>query len=99
MFNIRSAIKTRPAFYFTIAVYLILNACANPVMPTGGPKDTTPPKILKSNPRDRSTNFKSNKIEIEFNEYVKLNTGNNKILVSPPMKEAPEYKLSGKKLI
>lgn len=99
MLNIRSAITARPAFYFTIAVYLILNACANPVMPTGGPKDSTPPKILKTTPRDRSINFSSNKIEIEFNEYVKLNTGSNKILVSPPMKETPVYKLKGKSLI
>lgn len=68
-------------------------------MPTGGPKDSTPPKILKTTPRDRSINFSSNKIEIEFNEYVKLNTGSNKILVSPPMKETPVYKLKGKNLI
>lgn len=68
-------------------------------MPTGGPKDSTPPKILKTTPRDRSINFSSNKIEIEFNEYVKLNTGSNKILVSPPMKETPVYKLKGKSLI
>ncbi len=68
-------------------------------MPTGGPKDSTPPKILKTTPRDRGINFSSNKIEIEFNEYVKLNTGSNKILVSPPMKETPVYKLKGKSLI
>ena len=68
-------------------------------MPTGGPKDSTPPKILKTTPRDRSINFNSNKIEIEFNEYVKLSTGSNKILVSPPMKETPVYKLKGKSLI
>ncbi len=99
MLNIRSAFSARPAFYLTIAVYLILNACANPVMPTGGPKDSTPPKIIKTIPRDRSINFNSNRIEIEFNEYVKLNTGSNKILVSPPMKENPVYKLKGKSLV
>ena len=73
--------------------------CANVVSPSGGPKDTTPPIVLQSSPENQSTNFSEKEIHITFDEYVTLNNPNNNILISPPLENNPEYKLSGKSLI
>lgn len=73
--------------------------CANVVSPTGGPKDKVPPIVLQSAPENKSTNFNNKEIHITFDEYVTLNNPNANIMISPPMEQIPEYKLSGKSLI
>lgn len=73
--------------------------CANVVSPTGGPKDKVPPIVLQSTPENKSTNFNNKEIHITFDEYVTLNNPNSNIMISPPMEQVPEYKLSGKSLI
>ena len=90
--------------YLLFCVGLLLmafcnNRCANAVMPTGGPKDTTPPKVAKSMPENNSTGFQGKKIEISFDEYVTLENATQNILVSPPLKEKPDAKLIGKTLV
>ena len=57
---------------FLIVTFLLLQSCANMLAPTGGQKDITYPKIVKSYPENYSKNFKGKKIEIEFNEYIVL---------------------------
>src|SRR5690606_24045438 len=52
-----------------IAVLLIAG-CANPVPPTGGPADSTPPEIRTSMPADQATRVSANDLRIEFSEYV-----------------------------
>jgi len=74
-------------------------SCANIVTPTGGPKDITPPKVTKSNPSDKGTNFSARTISIDFDEFVKLKDAFKQVTVSPYMKELPELKLRGKSLI
>jgi len=51
---------------------LLLWGCANVVPPSGGPKDTSPPKVVYVEPGNRSTNFKGNKIVILFDEYIQI---------------------------
>ena len=51
---------------------LLLWGCANVVPPSGGPKDTSPPKVVYVEPGYRSTNFKGNKIVILFDEYIQI---------------------------
>lgn len=78
----------RNAFqYVLIACYsLLLVACAQIVPLTGGPKDTTAPKPIseKINPTNGSTNFQGNTIAIPFDEYIKLDNANEKIILIPP---------------
>ncbi|MEI6455162.1 MAG: Ig-like domain-containing protein [bacterium] len=73
--------------------------CANPVTPEGGPKDLTPPKVLACDPPNFSTRFKENTIHIEFDEFVNLKNPVTDILVSPPFKNAPDYRLRGKSVV
>ena len=86
-------------FYFFITGVLFTASCAKIVVPTGGPKDVTPPKILQSIPENFSVNFKQNKIVVKFDEYFQLKNLNKELLVSPPLKEQPRIRISGKKFI
>lgn len=87
-------------FCFGLLLVALCNQrCANVSLPTGGPKDTKPPKVAKSVPENNSTGFQGRKIEISFDEYVTLENATQNILVSPPLKEKPDAKLMGKTLV
>jgi len=73
--------------------------CANPVSPTGGPLDETPPQVVISVPPNYSTFFSRKRITLTFDEFVKLKNPNQQVLISPPFKNRPTYKLRGKTLI
>ena len=67
-------------------------------MPSGGPRDTTPPKIFKTYPENNTTNFSDNKIILYFDEFVELNQPLNNISLSPYTKAKPEASIVGKKV-
>lgn len=80
-------------------VPLLLLRCANVVAPTGGPKDTTPPKVKEALPANGNTDFVGKKIELTFDEYVTLTNAKQEVLFSPPIAEKPDVKLSGKTVV
>lgn len=86
---------------YSIALCLLLTAagCAIRVAPTGGTKDTAAPVLLKASPDTFATNFNSNTIEFEFDEYYQLNDLTNRLVISPPMEKPPIPKIKGKRLI
>ncbi|WP_338039126.1 Ig-like domain-containing protein [Maribacter litopenaei] len=63
--------------------------CARKGTPTGGPKDITPPVLLRAEPENMSINFKGNKIRLYFDELVKLEKVQEQLIVSPPLKYQP----------
>lgn len=78
----------------------LLHSCANRgAGPQGGPKDTIPPRILKSIPERGILNFNKQKIEILFDEIVLLEKMHEKVIVSPPQKTNASIKAYGKKVI
>lgn len=79
-------------------ILLLLWSCAKPVAPTGGPKDVEPPVITRSIPENGSTNFKGNEIVITFNEFINLKDINSQLIISPPVREIPEFRIRGKNL-
>lgn len=80
-------------------IAFLTQQCANPVMPQGGPKDNTPPEIIGETPVNGSVLFNKKSIEIQFNEYVKLVDAAKNILISPPMRKSPEYKIRHKSVV
>ena len=93
--------KTRYGFIVAsmLIAIMLLQCCANMVTPSGGPKDTTPPKVTEANPANHSTNFNTRKIELTFDEYVTLENANQNVLVSPPLTSKPDIKLNNKTLV
>ncbi|WP_338732560.1 Ig-like domain-containing protein [Mangrovimonas cancribranchiae] len=73
-----------------IVCLLLMANCANRGRPTGGPKDVTPPEIVRATPKNFSTNFEGNEIRIYFNEFIKVNNIQKQLIISPPIEPAPE---------
>ena len=78
---------------------LILFSCAQVVSPTGGERDTTPPVVIREFPENQSTLFKSNEIEITFDEYIQLNNISEELTISPPLDYQPNVRLKGKTIV
>lgn len=74
---------------FIVFFSILVTGCAKRGTITGGTKDTIPPMIVNSLPKNFSTEFKGNFIKINFNEYIKIKDINKQLIVSPPMKNAP----------
>ncbi len=81
------------AFFFL--VIMTVWQCARRGNPSGGPKDITPPVLVKTDPENLTINFDENTIRLYFDEYIKLNDVQNQLIVSPPLKYPPELKPLG----
>ena len=78
---------------------IITYSCASMGTPDGGPYDEMPPKFVGSSPQLRAVNVKSQKFELEFDEFIKLEKASEKVIISPPQMEQPEIKVVGKKVV
>ena len=77
---------------------LLLVACASIGNPDGGIYDEIPPRVVSSSPADRSTGNTSRKMQILFNEFIKLENANEKVIVSPPQLEPANIRADGKRV-
>ena len=84
--------KTYRLLYIPIVFLFLLSFtdCAKKGRPSGGLRDTIAPVILRSAPENFTTNFKNNEIRITFDEFIKLKDISKELIVSPPLKYAPE---------
>lgn len=73
---------------------LLFYSCANIQPPSGGPPDTTPPEILETFPKNRTTNFNETKIQLKFNKYMNKNSVIENLHIQPLIKT--EFDWSGK---
>lgn len=76
--------------------FLIIHGCANQLPPGGGEEDKTPPKIVGSNPKQGTTNFKGDRIEIRLSEYVDRRSFQDAFRISPPVQGEIEFDWRGK---
>jgi uncharacterized protein (DUF2141 family) len=84
---------------FWAAGFLLMFSCANPITPTGGPKDIIPPKIESASPPNRSTMQQPDKIVVKFDEYIALDNPVQNITISPPLDGNPEFLQKGKSIV
>ena len=86
-------IKTGLSFLLLYSVVIlgvvVHYGCANIVPPTGGPKDTIPPRLVSALPVDSVKHFAEKKIILTFNEYVDGKDLRTELLVSPVPKVDP----------
>src|SRR5215217_20485 len=93
--NLSSIFRFFIASVFAIALFY---GCASIQQPQGGPRDITPPEVLKMTPVNKTVNFKAPKIIIEFDEYFKIENEFKEFSVSPEMARPPVLKKKGKRL-
>ena len=84
------------SFLICLLAYM---SCARMGSPDGGWYDETPPHVVSSTPADKAANVKTRKITINFDEYIKIDDAQNKVIISPPQIEQPEIKAAGKRII
>lgn len=93
---------TRSRYFHLIlltALSVSLIRCANPVSPSGGPKDENPPQVTGCDPPSYTRNFTGNSIRIDLNEFITLKNPSGEIFFSPPLKRVPDPRLRGKSII
>ncbi len=75
-----------------LLIYLVVTVptgCAQMVPPTGGPRDTIPPVLMRAIPKDSTLNFTGKKIVLEFDEFINLDKPEQEVIVSPTPKNQP----------
>jgi hypothetical protein len=72
-----------------ITIHVLMGSgCANIVPPGGGPRDSLPPVLVSASPKDSALSVTSDKIIINFDEFIELKNPNENILISPyPVKQ------------
>ena len=80
---------TRPRLFF--AALLLLAGCANPVSPSGGPPDQTPPVIVASAPADGAVNVSTQSVQLTFSEFVDPGSFASAFSVTPAFDESLDF--------
>lgn len=81
-----------------VTVIAALYSCASIGRPDGGPLDETPPRFIGSTPAAGALNNTKTKVSLSFDEFIKLEKANEKVVISPPQVQQPEIKASGKRI-
>ena len=77
---------------------LLTAACASIGNPDGGRFDETPPRVVGSSPVDGAVNVSKRKVQILFDEYIKLEKASEKVVISPPQIEPANVRADGKRV-
>ena len=77
----------------------VLYSCASVGRLEGGPIDEEPPHFVTGSPLPGALHNKKSKISIEFDEFIKLEKANEKVVISPPQVQQPEIKANGKRVV
>lgn len=77
-------------------MFILEPRCAQIVPPSGGKRDTTPPRTVKYIPDSAAIHFKARQIAITFDEFVQINDLQKQLVISPPMNIPPEVRVKGK---
>ena len=76
-------------------------SCANTTTPpSGGPKDTIPPVLVKYSPQpgDTMVPVHRTQISLTFDEYVVVKDVQS-LFLSPPLEKTPKYRMRGKSVV
>ncbi|MCW3123829.1 MAG: hypothetical protein JWQ38_3321, partial [Flavipsychrobacter sp.] len=90
---------TRINYLLFIVVLCIGAGCANITSPTGGRRDTTPPKLVDITPKDSLLNTRLKRIEMDFDEYITISDVSKEVQISPIIAILPTVNGVNKKVI
>ncbi len=91
----RVYLQIMKSIYSIFFFLTLLSSCANIVAPTGGEKDSDPPKILNKTILEKEG---VTDINFTFNEYIQTNKWEEYFYISPPVEKRIRKKIKGKKL-
>jgi uncharacterized protein (DUF2141 family) len=85
-------------FFLTILIFTVASCANRAAGPTGGPKDSIPPVVMRSTPLNGAVNFQKKDIQVYFNENITLDKVSENVVISPPQKTQPVVKTNAKVL-
>jgi hypothetical protein len=86
-------------YSFAAALVIIAGACAKQGSPSGGPRDKTPPVVVRSVPVNGATGFAAKSVTITFDEFISLDKIQEKFMISPPTEKKPQVSVRGKSVV
>ena len=89
--------STASAGLAAAALGLLLGSCAGQVAPPGGPPDTVPPRVIRTDPDTNAVGVRPERILLEFSEYVDRRSVEESIFLSPNL-GALEFDWSGREV-
>jgi len=96
-------LNKKAPFFLTLLpflmLFLLIYGCANPGRPGGGPRDVTPPRLLKASPPNMTRHFAAKVVQLDFDEFFKLYNQYTEITMSPAQDKPPEFKTKKKSII
>jgi len=85
------------ALGFVVLWAVLSTGCANIIPPSGGPRDSLPPRLLSVTPKDSTRNFRGNRIVFTFDEYIADPQDlPNTLLFTPTFEVNPEIAIRAK---
>ncbi|MEO5681828.1 MAG: Ig-like domain-containing protein [Chitinophagaceae bacterium] len=85
----RKACISLLAAILIVFTFFAEGGCANPIAPSGGPRDSLPPLLIAVTPKDSSENFNAKRVTFSFSEFVQLDNAHDNLIVSPVPKQEP----------
>ncbi len=80
------------ALFCGVVISTVNSGCAQVGSPTGGPRDSTAPKLVRANPEYGATNFDGKNITLTFDEYIDVQDIQSNVQTSPLQKINPVVK-------
>lgn len=85
--------------FISLLIAVMFHSCANMAAPTGGPYDVDPPVVIRASPGFNSLNATPQRVEIEFNENVKIESPTEKVIITPPQQSMPIIRSIGRRAV
>lgn len=85
------------ALLFALAL-LTAVGCATPIAPSGGPADTTPPRLEASEPAAGAVNVRTDRLELTFSENVDEGSAVRALSIAPSWETPPEVIVRGRRV-
>jgi hypothetical protein len=89
-----SSTRSAGALPGAIVLACFLFGCAGQVPPSGGPPDTIPPRVVRTDPDTNAVRVTKRTITLEFSEYVDRRSVQDAVFISPSLGEL-EFDWSG----
>jgi hypothetical protein len=85
--------------FWTISFLIVALGCAQVKPIPGGDKDDQSPQVLAMLPTNAQTQFSSKSFTLVFDEYIQLQNIQTELVVSPPLRLAPQVHVRKKSVI
>jgi hypothetical protein len=79
-----------PLLLITAVISQYISSCANIIPPSGGPRDSLPPRLVMASPKDSAVNVNTHNFTLIFDEYINLDNWQQNLIISPMLKYNPQ---------